>query len=145
MIPVANDWKFVDNSVKVETELAQKAQAVLEEVGGVLEAQVKANTRVRTGQTKAGWQHTVGEESKGIYTVMIGNPLQNAIWEEYGTGQYALNGDGRKGGWAYQDPQTGETIWTHGKRPSRAFFKAYSKLKNKLTRYIQSQFGKGLK
>lgn len=141
---MSKDWKFVDNTVKVETALAKKAQAVLEEVGGELEAQTKKNTAVRTGQTKSGWQHQVSEESKGVYTVVIGNPLENAIWEEYGTGQYALNGDGRKGGWAYQDPDTGETIWTYGKRPRRPFFRAYSKLKNKLERYIQSQFGKGI-
>ena len=25
--------------------------------------------------------------------------MENAIWEEFGTGEYALNGDGRKGKW----------------------------------------------
>ena len=137
------DWEFKDNSIKVKAAFASRAQAVLEEVAGELESQVKENTRVRTGDTKSKWEHYV-TESDGVHTATVGNPLENAIWEEFGTGQYALNGDGRKGGWAYEDPKTGETIWTYGKTPSRAFFNAYSKLKNRLVRYIQSQFGKGI-
>ena len=31
--------------------------------------------------------------------VTIGNPNENALWEERGTGEYALYGKGRKGGW----------------------------------------------
>ena len=42
------------------------------------------------------WTYQV-DESKLEAT--IGNPMENAIWEEFGTGEYALNGDGRKGKW----------------------------------------------
>jgi hypothetical protein len=27
----------------------------------------------------------------------------NAVYEEFGTGEYAFNGNGRKGGWFYVD------------------------------------------
>ena len=103
--------------------------AYLYEAGGELEAQVKRNQRVgKTGQTKNEWTYVV-DESKGIATV--GNPLENAIWEEFGTGEYALNGDGRKGGWYYQDEE-GNWHHTYGKQPHRAFHRAFTSLKSAL-------------
>ena len=48
-----------------------------------------------------------------------------------GTGEYALNGDGRKGGWVYKDDK-GEFHFTFGKTPLRPFFTAMTKLKPKL-------------
>jgi HK97 gp10 family phage protein len=40
-----------------------------------------------------------------------------APYQEFGTGLFAVNGDGRKTGWAYEDPKTGETVFTRGNRP----------------------------
>lgn len=135
--------RFEDFSIDVKQAIAGMAEAVLEEVAGELESQVKQNTAVDTGQLKNSWTHTVGETDTG-YTATVGSPLENAIWEEFGTGEYALNGDGRKGGWAYRHPRTGEVIWTRGKRPRRAFHKAYTTLKPKLIKYMQSKFKGGL-
>lgn len=117
--------QFTNNSVQVKNALNDATIAYLYEVGGELETQVKRNTRVKTGQTKGSWNHIV-DESKGVCTV--GSPLENAIWEEFGTGEFAINGDGRKGGWIYKD-EKGETHFTKGKKPSRAFMTAYTDLK----------------
>lgn len=68
---------------------------------------------------------------------MIGSALENAIWEEFGTGEYALNGDGRKGGWAYTD-RKGETHFTHGKKPNRALWNAFQTLKPKLIKRAEA-------
>ncbi len=70
----------------------------LEESAGELESQVKENSNVQTGQTKGSYSHIVDEGKKQAH---VGSPLPNAIWEEYGTGEYALNGNGRKGWWVY--------------------------------------------
>lgn len=120
--------EFTDNSAKVKAAIKETTIAYLHEAGGELEAQVKRNTRVDTGQTKGQWQYVV-DESK-LETV-VGNPLENAIWEEFGTGEYALNGDGRKGGWYYVDKK-GVRHFTKGKTPSRAFQKAFTSLKTAL-------------
>ncbi|MBO5208069.1 MAG: HK97 gp10 family phage protein [Lachnospiraceae bacterium] len=117
--------EFTDNSAKVKAAINEASIAYLYEAGGELEAQVKRNTRVDTGQTKGQWQYVV-DESK-LETV-VGNSLENAIWEEFGTGEYALNGDGRKGGWYYVDKR-GVGHFTKGKTPSRAFQKAFTSLK----------------
>lgn len=135
--------EYKDFSINVKTAMNDIAYSVLEEVAGELESQVKRNTAVDTGQTKSSWTHNV-KSSNEEHTATIGSPLENAIWEEFGTGNYALNGDGRKGGWAYKDSKTGDTIWTHGKHPRRPFHKAYTALKNKIIKRIQDAFKGGL-
>lgn len=123
---------FTDNSAKVKAALSDAAIAYLYEAGGELEAQVKRNSRVGdTGQTKNAWTYAV-DESKG--ECVVGNPLENSIWEEFGTGEFALNGDGRKGGWYYQDEKDGTWHHTYGKKPHRAFQRAFNSLKNALIR-----------
>jgi hypothetical protein len=135
--------KFIDHREKVKGLIADLAMAALEEAAGELEAQVKRNTAVDTGQTKNSWQHRV-TEGRNEYVAQVGSDYENAIWEEFGTGDYALNGDGRKGGWAYKDPKTGDTVFTHGKRPRRPFHNAYTALKPKLIKFIQDKFKGGL-
>lgn len=120
--------QFTDNSAAVKAALDDAVKAYLYEAGGEIEAQVKRNSRVGTGQLKNSWSYRV-DESKGETT--IGSPLENAIWEEFGTGEYALHGDGRKGGWYYQDDK-GKWHHTYGKTPHRAFQRAFNSLKNAL-------------
>lgn len=130
---------FEDYSIKVENAINDRVNAVLEECAGEVESQVKRNTRVDTGKTKNSWQHKVVDSE---HTAYIGSNYENAIWEEFGTGEYALEGNGRKGGWVYKDAK-GDWYRTMGKKPSRAFFKAYTSLKNKIINRIQNSL-KGL-
>jgi hypothetical protein len=136
--------EFIDHTEEVEGLIAELAYRALEESAGELESQVKRNTRVDTGQTKNSWKHRVtGSMMAGEYKAEIGSPMENAIWEEFGTGEYALNDDGRKGGWFYED-EKGNGHFTRGKKPSRAFHRAYTSLKNKLIRHMQEIFKGGL-
>lgn len=140
---MANDVIFEDYTINVQSAIDDKVDAVLEEVAGELESAVKRNTRVDTGKTKSSFRHRMtGSFIAGQYEAIIGSSEQNAIWEEFGTGEYALNGNGRKGGWAYED-ETGAWWFTHGKKPSRAFWKAYTSLKSKIIQRIQEAL-KGL-
>ena len=137
-----SEFKFIDYSADVKDAFSAIAQQAVEEACGELESQVKRNTAVDTGQTKNAWTHNVKVDGE-LTTGTVGNPMENAIWEEVGTGEYALNGDGRKGGWFYVDEE-GNGHFTHGKHPRRAFHRAYSALKNMLIRHIQDRF-RGLK
>lgn len=122
--------QFTNNSMQVKAALDDAAIAYLYEAGGELEAQVKRNSRRGTGQLANSWAHRV-DENKGVCTV--GSPLENAIWEEFGTGEYAVHGDGRKGGWNYKDDE-GKWHHTYGKTPNRAFQSAFNSLKPALIR-----------
>lgn len=130
---------FEDYTVQVQNAIDSKVNAVLEECAGELESQVKRNTRVDTGKTKNSFRHRVDDDKHIAY---IGSDYDNAIYEEFGTGEHALEGNGRKGGWFYKDAK-GDGHFTYGKKPSRAFWNAYTSLKNKIINHIQNSL-KGL-
>ena len=124
--------EFEDNRVRVKQALFDAGEAFLHEAAGELQARTRRNSRVDTGQTKGSYEYKIdaGAEEQ---TCQIGSNLENAIWEEFGTGEYALHGDGRKGGWIYQTPK-GEFYYTKGKTPNRPLHNAFTALKNKLIR-----------
>lgn len=124
---------FEDYTIKVQKAMDNRINAVLEECAGELESQAKRNTRVDTGKTKNSFRHHVDDAS---HTATIGSSDENALWEEFGTGEHSLHGNGRKGGWAYRDAK-GDWHYTHGKRPSRAFWNAFTGLKSKIINHIQ--------
>ena len=130
------DVHFQDNSVKVLRAIDRAVIAFLEEAAGELESQTKRNTRVDTGQTKNSWAHMV-YESKA--EAIVGSPLENVIWEEFGTGEYAIDGNGRKGGWFYVDAK-GNGHFTRGKKPSRAFHNAKTDCEPKIIKAAQDKF-----
>lgn len=133
--------EFKDNSVEVINIIGKATENFLEEAGALVESQAMRNTRVDTGQTKSKWSHVV---DKGASAVTIGNPLENAIWEEFGTGEYAINGDGRKTPWVYKHTKYG-FVRTTGKRPTRALHKAMESCKSKIEKQAKTAFGSELK
>lgn len=134
--------KFYDFSDKVKAAIESTAMSALEEVTGELESQVKRNTAVDTGQTKNSWKHRV-TQSGDKYEGVVGSDHMNAVYEEFGTGEYAINGNGRKGGWFYVDSR-GDGHFTHGKRARRPFYHAYTTLKNAIISRLQDRFRGGL-
>lgn len=121
--------EFQDNRIEVKATICSAIIAFLHEACGELEAQTKRNSKVKTGQTKGSYGYAVDETELTGY---VGSNMENAIWEEFGTGEYALNGDGRKGGWHYKD-EKGEWHFTYGKRPRRPLFKAFTTLRARIT------------
>lgn len=136
---MASKVEFKDYTIKVKEAMDDRINAVLEECAGEVISQTKRNSRVDTGKTKNSFRYKVDDKT---HTAHMGSSDENAIWEEMGTGEYALHGNGRKGGWLYVDAK-GDGHFTYGKKPSRAFWKAYTSLKNKIIRRIQ-EFMKGL-
>lgn len=155
---------FEDNSIRVKGAISDACKAWLEEAAGELEAQTKRNqTRVDTGATKNAWTHKVISNTEAV----VGNPLENAIWEEYGTGDYALQG-GKGGYWVYVKGGSGggksgkrytlkeakrivammrakglEAYYSHGKTPLRPLHTAFTANKSKIQKMLESKM-KGL-
>ena len=136
--------EYTNNCAKVKEAFSKGVQAFLYEAGGEIQAQTMRNSRVDTGQTKGSYQYKV-EEGSNESTVHVGSNLENAIWEEFGTGEYALHGDGRKGGWVYKSKKDGKFYRTKGKTPQRPLFNAFNslqgKLKTRLQEVIKSKVG----
>lgn len=91
--------EFHDYSVQVREAMDDAAVSFLHEAASELKSQAQRKTqvgKVAGGKTKGAWKYVV-DEADLIATV--GNTEENAIWEEMGTGEYALEGKGRRGGW----------------------------------------------
>lgn len=128
---------FKDYSEDVKKKIQQLGVAWLHEASGEIKSQTQRNTRVDTGLTKSKWDNVVDEKK---LEAQIGSRMENAIWEEFGTGIHALNGNGRKDvPWAYKD-ENGQWHKTKGKKPSRAFHFAYQTMKPKVIRSAQDKF-----
>lgn len=128
--------EFQDFSIQVKEALDDKALTFLEEAASEIESAARRNSRVDSGQLKGSWSHIVDD---GSYEAAVGSPLENAIWEEYGTGEYAAAGNGRKGGWSYKD-DAGDWHHTKGKKPNRTLQKAFEGAKAAIIRRAQEIF-----
>lgn len=92
--------EFHDYSVQVREAMDDAVVAFLHDAGSELMSQAQRKTatgKVNNGsRTKGAWKYVVDEAKQ---EATVGNTEENAIWEELGTGEYALEGKGRRGGW----------------------------------------------
>ena len=128
---------FEDFTIQVQNAMDNKINAELDGISGELVSKVVRNydtfPRVKTGNTKNSFKYKVDDET---HTAYIGSNAENAIWEEFGTGEYALEGNGRKGGWKYVDAE-GKGGFTYGKKPGRHFWKAFTSMKKGIIKRLQ--------
>ena len=103
----------------------------------MIKTKVGQITPVKTGQLKGSWEYKVDTSAK---EAKIGSPEENALWNEFGTGEHALHGDGRLGGWRYQDDK-GNWHFTRGKKPRRSLYKAYTAKKGSIKKLAEQMFG----
>lgn len=129
---MADEVKFENHTLEVKAAMDKAIIAFLHEASGELVSQTQRNTPVDTGQLKGSWDYKVNESKQES---IIGSPLENAIWNEFGTGQYALKGDGRKTPWSYKDLK-GKWHRTTGKRPRRSLQKAWDGTKGKIEKRL---------
>lgn len=159
---MSTDVKFEDFSLQVEGALNDAAIAYLHEAGGAIVTQTVRNSRRKSGNTAGSFRNVV---DVGNYEATVGSPMENAIWEEFGTGEYAVHGDGRKGGWwvpvggggiSPADAQrfgkkkrdkNGNivAVFTTGKTPTRAFQSAFDSLRSALIKRAEDVFKQKMK
>lgn len=121
MNAVSVDFAFFDNSAAVISELQQKVDTALEAVGLQAEAHAKNNIKQgiprphstsTTGRLRNSITHIVKDDHDDSYNavkaVIIGTNVPYAIYNEYGTGKWATDGNGRKGWWVYVDDGSGK-------------------------------------
>lgn len=96
--------KFEDYRAEVKAALNETTIAWLHETANEVTSHAQRNCQMaREGdavgiQLKNSYANTV-DESAG--EALVGTPLEAGYWEEYGTGEHAAHGDGRKGWWVY--------------------------------------------
>ena len=158
--------EFEDYSVKVIGAMNDALIAGLEEAAGEIENATIRNSRQGHTygdiQARALWDHFVDE---GKMEAQVGSQHEAAYWEEFGTGEHALNHDGRKGWWVYvegQDSGDGgksyatkeeaeqaaaflrrvaklDAYATNGLEPNRPLFRAFSSTKDTVQAIFESK------
>lgn len=143
--------EFTDNTIEVVNALQSAAESFLYEAGEEVKSAAQRNSRTDTGQFKGKWKATV---NTGNLSVQIGHPDENAIWEEFGTGEYAENG-GRKGGWLVPGSELTpkakskmqkrivkgeEKYFTRGKTPNHTLKNAFDSTKTRIIMRAQQIF-----
>lgn len=130
-----NDFTFEDYSEAIRRQLHGVSDEAMQAALLLVEGQAKALAAVgNTGELRDKITNRiirVGSEVTG----QVGSPLQYAIYVEFGTGEFAENGAGRKGGWVYQDA-SGEWFFTWGMAPQPFLRPAFRKTKKQVQQII---------
>lgn len=131
---MASTIKLTNNLDQIKGEVDKVALKWLEDTAGELESQTKRNSAVGSAgaPTKNSWTHKVKASAK---EAAVGSSNINAIYEEYGTGEYAAEGNGRSTPWyvpveavvGYKKPSfNGKVTLVYGKG-GKKFYKTNGK------------------
>lgn len=158
------DVEFKDNRIQVNRAIDDAVGAFLLEASAEIVSAAARGSRKDTGQLKGSWKANV-DESSGVAT--IGSELENAIWEEFGTGEYAELGGHGGGYWVFvKDGDSGgnkklgkryslekakqivammradglDAYYTNGKKPNHTLQRAFDKNKAKIIRRARQLF-----
>lgn len=166
VVQVSKNVEFHNYSVNVKTVLKDKAIAFLNEIGGEIRSQAQRNSRRKTSQTSGSYEYKVDEAELAVH---IGSDYWNAIYEEFGTGEHSIKGNGRKGYWVFvvdkdgkpQAPKGGKTYtkeeakkvvaimrkkglnayYTNGKTANRPLYRAFTATEGKIQSVADKYFG----
>ena len=161
------DIEFTDNRVQINRAIDDAIGAFLLEASAEIVSAAARGSRVDSGQLKGSWKANV-DESEGV--AVIGSELENAIWEEFGTGEYATKGGHGGGYWVFVKDGNGsgggsnpvgkryslekakkivammradglDAYYTNGKKPNHTLQKAFDANKEKIIRRARQIFG----
>lgn len=134
-----SNFTFEDNTGRAKSEIKKAAKRGLTKSMLVLVGSTKLLTRVDTGDLRDSWAQKVEDKGKQVIG-KIGSTLDYAIYREFGTGEFAENGAGRKGGWWYKDPE-GKWHFTRGSKPDRSLRTAFKKNKKRVEEIVKAEMG----
>ena len=160
--------ELLNFSYECKDALEESVIQFLEEAASELQAQAQRNSAF-SKNLHGSWKHVVNESEM---EAQVGNPMELAIWMELGTGEYALEGKGRKGYWVYVKGNSGvkesnpgkartleeakmavailreqglEAYYTKGQKPRRMLHNAFATKKAAIIRRAEQIFKGRLK
>jgi HK97 gp10 family phage protein len=129
--------EFIDHSEEAKEALKNATIQWLFQSCMMVEGQAVALAPVQTARLRNSIDYIVDEEELIGY---VGTNVEYAIYVEMGTGEFAENGNGRKGGWVYQDP-SGEWFFTWGQEPQPYLRPAFRQKKSEIESLGKEIFG----
>lgn len=158
---------FEDYRIDVKNAIKEKCIQLLYDAGNEVISQVTSRSVRKTGQTSGSYETSSVDE--GQMCIHVGSNYENAIWEEFGTGEFAENGDGRKGWWVFVEGHKDEgpvkggksyatkdqakramailrkkglpAFYTRGKHARHPFRDGYNSAKPKIIKRAEELFG----
>lgn len=91
--------EYKNNAMTIKSRMNYAISNFMREACGEISSMAKSNSRVKTGQTKGSYEYKV-ESSSTKVDGYVGSNFKNAIYEEFGTGEFAKKG-GRIGYWVF--------------------------------------------
>ncbi len=131
-------FKFEDNSNIVKKAMDAASERAMEAATLYIEGQAKSLAAVSSGEMRDKIDHKVSKRNGNIIGT-VGSPFMYAFYVEFGTGEFAENGAGRKGGWSYQD-SSGEWFFTWGQDPQPFLRPAFRRNKQQIQSIIGGNF-----
>lgn len=119
-----------DFSHQVRRALQEHIEIALTTAANEMTSQVKRETRPSDywpKDVRGSWSYIVDRDKR---EAVVGSPLVQAFWEELGTGEYAVYGNGRKGWWVYVEGNT---------TPTRSFEALTKEEAERRAAYLQEQ------
>lgn len=109
---------------KWKDDIIEDIKRVVVETAATIESSAKALAPVDSGYLR---QSITVEIMDGGLKARVLVDASYAIYIEYGTGIYAVNGDGRKDGWVYYSDALGEYVFTRGMKAQPFWMPALKK------------------
>lgn len=128
---------FKDNSSAGKEALNKATIAWLFQACILVEGQAVLLAPVSTARLRSSIDYVVDEKELTGY---VGTNVEYAVYVEFGTGEFAENGRGRKGGWVYKDP-SGEWFFTWGQTPQPYLRPAFREKKSQIEALAKIIFG----
>lgn len=127
-------FEFTDNSDQVKRQFTDISEQGMLAAALIIEGRAKSLAAVQTGEMRDKIDHKVKVNGSQIIGT-VGSPTMHAIYVEFGTGEFAENGAGRKGGWVYKDP-SGQWYFTRGQKPKPFLRPAFRRSKKDIEKII---------
>lgn len=128
---------FRDHSQGAKDAIQQATVRWLFEACILVQGQAILLAPTQTARLKGSIDYQVDEGELAGY---VGTNVEYAIYVEFGTGEFAENGRGRKGGWVYQDP-SGEWFFTWGQEPQPYLRPAFRQTRKEIESLAKAIFG----
>ncbi len=137
---MATTVELKDYTDNVISSFDKKVNSFLLEVKDSIASQASLNSPVDTGGLSRSFETDSFVEKKEK-TAYIGSSLNYSVYQELGTGEYALEGNGRKGGWIYKSSKDGKFYRTNGVKPQRMLYRALLAKKPQITSQAKKILG----
>lgn len=128
---------FKDNSENGKQAIHDATVKWLFQACMLVEGQAVLLAPVQTARLRNSIDYQVDQKELIGY---VGTNVEYAVYVEFGTGEFAENGRGRKGGWVYKDP-SGEWFFTWGQPPQPYLRPAFRTKKNEIESLAKAIFG----